>query len=135
MVKLICAVAAHLSTEQCFDVSNVFKVNCKGNGVAFFEVSRSRWYFYWLIQTCLSHGFGLVSLSEERLVSLVSRWSQIHWLKCCNVELKTALLEFIGMIVAMSNIFPNVNNSDTVIVKMFQCTQKRLMQLCLYFWI
>ena len=39
MVKLICAVAAHLSIEQCFDVLNAFKVNCKGNGDKFFEVS------------------------------------------------------------------------------------------------
>ena len=29
---------AHLSIEQCIDVSNVFKVICKGNGVTFFEV-------------------------------------------------------------------------------------------------
>ena len=42
MVELICVVAAHLSVEQCIDVldvSNVFKVNYKGNGIAFFEVS------------------------------------------------------------------------------------------------
>ena len=39
MVVLIEADAAHLSIEQCIDVSNVFKVICKGNGVTFFEVS------------------------------------------------------------------------------------------------
>ena len=43
----------------------------------------------------------------------------MHWLKCCNVELKTALLEFIGMIVAVSNILLNASNNDTVIVKAF----------------
>ena len=42
MVELICAVAAHLSVKQCIDVldvSNVFKVNYKCDGVTFFEVS------------------------------------------------------------------------------------------------
>ena len=39
MVELICVVAAHLSIEQCIDVLNVFKVNCKGNDVLVFEVS------------------------------------------------------------------------------------------------
>ena len=39
MVELICVVAAHLSIEQCIDVLDVFKVNCKGNGVMLFEVS------------------------------------------------------------------------------------------------
>ena len=38
MVELICVVAAHLSLEQCIDVLNIFKINCKGNGVKFFEV-------------------------------------------------------------------------------------------------
>ena len=39
MVELICVVVAHLSIEQCIDVLNVFKVNCKGNDVLVFEVS------------------------------------------------------------------------------------------------
>ena len=39
LVELISAVAVDLSIEQCIDVSNVFKVNCKENGVTFFEVS------------------------------------------------------------------------------------------------
>ena len=34
-------------------------------------------------------------------------------MKCCNVELKTILLEFIGMIVVVSKIFLNVNNTTT----------------------
>ena len=38
MVEIICVVAAHLPIEQCIDMLNVFKVNCKGNGVTFFEV-------------------------------------------------------------------------------------------------
>ena len=36
---------------------------------------RSCWYFYWLILTSLSHGFGLVSLSEKSFGSLISRRS------------------------------------------------------------
>ena len=39
MVELICVVEAHLSIEQCIYVLNVLKVNCKGNGNTFFEVS------------------------------------------------------------------------------------------------
>ena len=35
--------------------------------------------------------FSLVWLTEETLDSLISRRSQSHWLKCCSVELKTAL--------------------------------------------
>ena len=35
----MCVVAAHLFIEQCIDVLHVFKVNCKFNGVRFFEVS------------------------------------------------------------------------------------------------
>ena len=42
---------------------------------------RSRWYFYQLIQTCLSHGFGLVSLS-----SFTGRAKSIG-----NIELKSAV--------------------------------------------
>ena len=39
MVELFCVVLAHHSIEQCIDVFKVFKVNCKGNGAAFFQVS------------------------------------------------------------------------------------------------
>ena len=39
LVELISAVVADLSIEQYIDVSNVFKVNCKENGVTFFEFS------------------------------------------------------------------------------------------------
>ena len=39
MVELICAAAAVVSFEKCIDVLNVFKVNCKGNSVKFYEVS------------------------------------------------------------------------------------------------
>ena len=42
LVELISGVAVDLSIEQCIDVldvSNVFKVNYKDNGVTFFEVS------------------------------------------------------------------------------------------------
>ena len=39
MIKdFICTVAAHLSIEQCIDVLNVFKVNCKDKDIMFFEV-------------------------------------------------------------------------------------------------
>ena len=39
MIELICAVAVHLSIKQYINVLNMFKVNCKGNGVTSFEVS------------------------------------------------------------------------------------------------
>ena len=78
-----------------------------------FNLTISRWYFYWLIFSCLSHGFSLVSPSEKSLGSFISRRSYIHWLKCSKVELKTVLLEFIGMIVVASKIFINVNSTPT----------------------
>ena len=72
MVELIWVVAAHLSIEQHTDVLNVFKVIVKATVQRFL---RPRWYFYWLIPTCLSRGFGLVSLYEESLGRLISRRS------------------------------------------------------------
>ena len=35
----MCVVAVHLLIEQCINVLHVFKVNCRFNGVGFFEVS------------------------------------------------------------------------------------------------
>ena len=35
---MICVAAARLSFEHCIAVLNMFKVNCKSNGVTFFEV-------------------------------------------------------------------------------------------------
>ena len=39
MVELICVVVAHVYIEQCTDILNVFKVNCKGHRVTLFAVS------------------------------------------------------------------------------------------------
>ena len=72
MVELIYVVAAYLSIELCIDVLNVFKVNCKSNGVTFFEVSL---VLLLVNLDILWHGFGLVSLSDESFDSLISRRS------------------------------------------------------------
>ena len=53
---------------------------------------------------------------QRKLNSLISRRSQSHWLKCCSVELKTALYIFIGLITVVNNIFLSIKNSFTITV-------------------
>ena len=111
MVELNCVVAAHVYIEQCIDMLNVFKVNYKVHRVTFFEVSLV--FSLNLIMFVTLIWFSVAG--QRKFFSLISRRTQIHWLKCCSVELKTALQKCIGLIIAVSNIFLNINNSNAII--------------------
>ena len=129
-VELICVVAARVYIEHCADMLNMFKVTYKGLRVMFFEVSPV--FFLNLIFVTL---IWFSMAGQRKIFSLISRRSQSHWLKCCSVELKTALQKFIGLIIAVSNIFLNINNSDTTIAlisKVLYCIQQQLTYLRLY---
>ena len=93
MVELICVVVAHVYIEQCIDILNVFKVNCKGYRVTLFAVS-----LVFIVNLIMFVTY------QRKFFSLIPRRSKSHWLKCCGVELKTALREFVGLITAVSNI-------------------------------
>ena len=131
MVELFCVAAAHAYIEQCIDMLNVLKVNYKDHKVTFFEVSLV--VFLNLIMLVTLIWFSVAG--QRTFFSLISRRNQIHWLICCSVELKTGLQKFIGLVIAVSNIFLNINNSDTIIAlisKVLYCIQQRLTYLRLY---
>ena len=133
MVELLWLAAAHVYIEQCIDMFNVFKVN---------YVTRSQSDISWrltIIFLKFNHVWFLICFSvagQRKFFSLISRRSLSHWLQCWSVELKTTLQKFVGLIIAVSNIFLNINNSDTIIAlisKVLYCVQQWLTYLRLYY--